>query len=265
MTPPPRPVALILGAAEGLGAAFARVFDEAGYRLVLVDHAPAPLRALADALPDAVAEPLDLAAPSLAAELERLFAAYDPQVLIYNACYSRPAAFLGLSLDDKLRTLDVNARGPLIACHVAARRFAARGRGAIVLVSSLSALQGTAQVGTYAATKAFDLVLGESLWEELRPRGVDVLVVLAGAMSTPGFERITPPDRRSLAMPMSPEAVARGAFAAIGRGPTWIPGWHNRAAALIGRALPRRRAVAWFSGRTRQMYPSLEDESDSST
>src|SRR3546814_10558242 len=56
-----------------------------------------------------------------------------------------------------------------------AKRFAAQRRGAIVIVSSSAALGGSARIGIYSATKAFGLNLGESLWAELAPFGVDVL------------------------------------------------------------------------------------------
>ncbi len=249
-------VALVLGAAEGLGAAFSRACVARGQRTILVDHAPEPLAELAAELgPMGVPVHLDLASPDLAASIHRILSDHDVSLVIYNACYSRPGPFVSLDLADKLRTLDVNARGPLIACDRAARHLTARGEGGIILVSSLSALQGTAMVGTYAATKAFDLVLGETLWEELGPAGVDVLVVLAGAMYTPGFARVTPADRQRLALPMAPELVATGGLAALGRaGPTWIPGFTNRLAGGIGRLLTRGAAVRFFSRRTREMF-----------
>ena len=65
--------------------------------------------------------------------------------------------------------------------------MARRGRGGILLMSSMAGFQGSALVATYSATKAFDLVLGESLWEELRERGVDVLSCCAGATRTPNY------------------------------------------------------------------------------
>ncbi len=56
------------------------------------------------------------------------------------------------------------------------RRMVERGRGALVFVSSVAGFHGSAMVGTYAASKAFDTVLGEGLWEELGHHGVDVMV-----------------------------------------------------------------------------------------
>ena len=58
--------------------------------------------------------------------------------------------------------------------HELGARMAERGRGGIIVMSSLAAETGAANVALYSATKAFDLVLAEGLWYELRDRGVDV-------------------------------------------------------------------------------------------
>ena len=107
--------------------------------------------------------------------------------MVYNAALSIVAPFLDTPLADKQRILDVNVRGPVIAAHVLGERMAARGRGGIVLVSSLTAFWGSAWVATYGASKAFNLSLGEALAHELGERGVDVVVSCAGATRTPGF------------------------------------------------------------------------------
>ena len=122
-------------------------------------------------------------------------------------------------------------------------------------MSSLSGFQGSALVGTYAGTKAFLTVLGESLWEEWSPQGVDVLVCAAGATLTPNFEAQTPENRRSSAFPLPPEQVAREALQRLGRGrPTWIPGAMNRVVHHTLKNLPRGRAVRFISGATRKLY-----------
>ena len=122
-------------------------------------------------------------------------------------------------------------------------------------MSSLSAFQGSAMVGTYAATKAFDIVLGETLWTELAPKGVDVSVCVAGATLTPNFKRQTPVHKRRQSYPMEPDAVVKEALAGLGRRPTVIAGAMNRAAHVVmSRLLPRRMAVRFISDRTRDMY-----------
>ena len=112
--------------------------------------------------------------------------------MVYNAASARIGPFLQQDLEGQLRSVDVNCGGPLILAHVFAGPMAQRGRGGIILMSSLSAFHGTALVASYAASKAFNLMLGEALWEELRGSGVDFLVVCPGATRTPGWSEATP-------------------------------------------------------------------------
>ena len=83
------------------------------------------------------------------------------------------------------QAVDVNVRGPLLLLRTLVPAMRERGRGAVVLMSSLTGLQGSPHVSVYAASKAFNLVLAEGLWYELRGHGVEVLACLAGATRTP--------------------------------------------------------------------------------
>ena len=114
-----------------------------------------------------------------------------------------------------------------------------RGRGGIVLMSSLSAFQGSAYISTYAATKAFNIVLAESLWEERRSRGVDVLVCISGAIKTPNYLASQPTKTGGLGdMTISPKEVVGEALDALGKQPYVIPGRMNR---LASKYLPNPR------------------------
>lgn len=254
------PWALVLGASEGIGAAFSRRIAAEGVSLVLVARRAEPLEALASELRashgvEVIAASLDLGAPDLSQRLTTIVAGRDIGLLVYNACRSVIAPYLETSLADKLAMLDVNCRGPLVATSLLAPRMVARGRGGIVLMSSMAGFQGTSMVGTYAASKAFDTVLGEALWSELKGTGVDVLVCAAGATSTPTFRAQTPADKQRAAFPMEPDAVAREALSQLGKeGPTWVTGALNRAVARVLRALPRREAVRFISRTTKRMY-----------
>ena len=79
-------------------------------------------------------------------------------------------------------------RGRLF-CHGFGAEMARRGRGGLILIASGTALQGSPRYANYAATKAFNLVLGESLWYEFREHGVDVLSFVPGPTNTPGLRR----------------------------------------------------------------------------
>jgi len=122
-------------------------------------------------------------------------------------------------------------------------------------MASASACHGTAMIASYSASKSFDIAFGEALWEELRHRGVDVLALIAGAMTTPNFRKVTPRAKQHLLRPVNPADVARQALAALGKGPVKIPGLMNRLAAFITlRVLSSRRAVQFVSARTREVY-----------
>jgi short-subunit dehydrogenase len=120
-----------------------------------------------------------------------------------------------------------------------------------VLMSSMAGNQGTARIAAYAASKAFNRVLAEGLWEELAPRGIDVIACCAGAVRTPGYANTAGRDAPGT---LDADRVAERTLAALGRGPIVIPGFVNRlAAALMGRILPRRAAIRIMAGTTRRL------------
>lgn len=248
------PWAVVLGASEGLGAAFARALADRGLNLLLLARRADALEQVAAGLRGRVlvrTAAIDLADAGLAGALEQLCADIDVGLCVYNAAFSQIGPFLGQSLADKQRVLDVNCRGPMIAAHVFGERFVARGRGGILLMSSLTAFWGSPFVATYGASKAFSLSLGEALWYELAPQGVDVLVCCAGATRTPGFERSSGADGPKA---MSAEAVAEEALGALGGPPSMVPGRTNRLASLVlGRLLPRRGAIRIMGSQTRRL------------
>ncbi|HXK22060.1 MAG TPA: SDR family NAD(P)-dependent oxidoreductase [Myxococcota bacterium] len=251
------PCALIAGASEGIGAAFARELAHRGLDLVLVARRPEPLAALEREIASFASVrvhclPLDLARADACAEIERALAGEEVGLVVYNAALAPGGPFLELPLDRQLAALDVNTRGPLALAHAFGRRMASRGRGGLVLMSSLTAFQGSPFVATYGATKSFLLSLAEGLWYELSPNGVDVLCVLAGATRTPNYLR----HRAQGGAPgeLEPEQVAREALAKLGRAPSMIPGRFNRfASQLLRRVLPRRAAIRIMGAQTEKL------------
>jgi len=248
------PWAVVAGASEGLGAAFARALADRGLNLLLLarradvlESVAAPLRARVEVRTAA----LDLGDPDLATRLDELTRDLDVGLCVYNAALSRIGPFLDVVLADKLKIVDVNCRGPLIAAHVFGERLVRRGRGGLLLMSSLTAFWGSPLVAAYGATKAFNLSLGEALWYELGPRGVDVLVCCAGATRTPGFERSSGADGPRA---MEPDAVVAEALRALGGPPSAVPGGLNKLAAFVlGRLFPRRGAVALMGSQTARL------------
>ncbi|HWB80214.1 MAG TPA: SDR family NAD(P)-dependent oxidoreductase [Nannocystaceae bacterium] len=248
--------AVIAGASEGLGAAFARALARRGMDLVLVARRAEPLEELATRLRAELAVEvrtvaLDLGAPDAIEQLHRSTATLEIGLAIYNAAYAPIGDVVATAPEDLLRVVDVNVRAPLLFARSFAAPMVVRRRGAIVLVSSVAGMQGTPRLSTYAASKAFLRVLGEGMWGELRRSGVEVLVVTAGAIRTPGYKGAS---KREAPGTLDPDEVALRTIAAIGRGPNVIPGWLNRIAAwIVGRLFPRRLAIATMAASTSEL------------
>jgi uncharacterized protein len=249
------PWAIVAGASEGLGEAFARALAEARLNLVLVARRQALLDEVAAHLcathrVEARPIPLDLGLPDAASRLAEATRGLDVGLLVYNAAFAPVGNFLELLPEDHQRVIAVNCSTPVLLCREFGQRMAARGRGGILLMSSLAGLHGSPGISHYAATKAYNLILAEGLWAELRSRGVDVLGCCAGATLTPGY-RSNPAPRRLVMPPvMHPDEVVRQALGALGRRPSIVPGRWNRIASFLMGLMPRRRAVLLMSGAT---------------
>ena len=250
------PWAVVAGASEGLGAAFAGALAARGVNLLLLARREAELRDVAQRLRAANkievrAEVCDMARPDLPAALAALTADIEVGLGVYNAAFA-PAGDLALrAMDDLLQVADVNVKGPLIFARTLAPIMIARGRGGIVLMSSLAGLQGAPRIAAYAASKAFNIVLAESLWGELRPHGVDVIACCAGAVRTPGYAKSAKGDAPGT---LDADVVVEETLKALGHGPVVVPGAVNRIARFVmGRLLPRRTAIAIMARATKEL------------
>jgi short-subunit dehydrogenase len=193
----------------------------------------------------------DLGREDLGEVLAEIGRGIEIGLAIYNAAHAPVGALLERPVEDLLRVVDVNVRGPLVLARSLAPAMVARGRGGIVLMSSIAGLQGAPRIATYAASKAFGMVLGESLWAELAPRGVDVVVSCAGAIRTPGYRKSA---AREAPGTLDPRVVADQTLDALGRGPMVVPGATNRVARFVlGRVLTRRAAIAVMARSTESL------------
>jgi short-subunit dehydrogenase len=250
------PWALVAGSVLGIGRAFCREILQRGMPLIAVDVREPDLRALAESARAAGGEVdpivVDLARDDAADRLVAAIAGREIGLLVYCAAHIPAGRFVDEPADSVARALAVNARTPLLLTHAIAKSMRARKRGGIILVSSMAALQGTGWVATYAGTKAFEMILAESLWWELRGDGVDVLAILPGATDTEGLHRASPfiQDPSALA---KPEDVAAEALQFLGKGPSLVCGETNRALAEAMRSLPREQAIDMMSSGTRLM------------
>jgi len=202
-----------------------------------------------------ISKPLDLAQDEDVDRLIQETAPLDVGLLVCNAAASPIGKFLDVGMDEHRKVIAVNCLAPARLAHTFGRRLVARGRGGIVLVSSLAGLQGTAMVAHYAATKAYLRVLAEGLENELRAKGVDVLAPIVGPVDTPAFRASEPRLEALLPPPGEARAVAQATLKALGHGPRcFITSGERVAALVLERLLPRRLGVELMSAFTRRMY-----------
>jgi len=248
--------ALVAGASQGFGASFAVELARRGMNVVLVSRQGDRLEELAERLRadhgvEACCLVFDLAGRDAAAMIGNAVADLDLGILIYNAAYVPVGRFMDIEEDALEQVIRVNVRGPLLLARALLPAMCEQGRGAVVLVSSLAGLQGAPRVAAYSASKAFNIVLAEALWGELREQGIDVSVCCAGAMPTPGYLAAT--DRESPGM-LSPDDAASRTLDALGKGPRIVPGLINRLSAeLVGRLLTRKAAVRLIGKNTEHL------------
>lgn len=219
------PWAVVTGASDGIGEAFARQLAARGLHLVLVARRAAKLEALGATLHEAHGTrvrvvPTDLGQPSGSQALLDATADLDVGLLVAAAGFGSCAPFLTADADADVDMLEVNCAAVLRQCHHFGPRFTARGRGGLVLMSSVVAFQGTPLSAHYAATKAYIQSLAEALRREWQPAGVDVISCAPGPVAT-GFAARA---RMHMTRAAAPDAVAAETLSALGRRGTVRPG-----------------------------------------
>lgn len=262
------PWAVVAGASEGIGAAFARRLAEAGLSLVLLARRTEPLDALAAELGETPGVAVrtvaaDLTGEDVVAKLSPATEGVDVGLLVYNAGAVHGAErFVRRPLEDALQLVNLNCRGVAVLSHHFGRAMADRGRGGIILMTSMSSAAGAGYTAVYNATKAFDLVLAEGLWMELGSDGVDVLAVPAGLTDTPAMRQSGIIGASTDFVAMQSDDVAREALDALGvKGPVLVPGAANREAAAFMWPTSRHQLIRALTDGSTALYgvPSLPD------
>lgn len=244
---------VVAGGSDGVGAAFAHAIASRGMNVVLVARRVPVLEAFAEEVRarhgvEVRTVALDLSTPTALSELASATSDLDVGLFVYNAGGDdRSAEFLDKDLDTHLALVHRNCANVLEAAYRFGGAMVARGRGAMVLLSSGAAWAGGAHLAAYGATKAFDLILAEGLWAEWSGRGVDVLALVLPATDTPSMHRVlgAAGSSRPLA---DPNDVANEALDHLADGPTWTFGAEQPTGGSPLAALPRRDAVVLMSG-----------------
>jgi short-subunit dehydrogenase len=231
------PWAVIAGASEGIGASVARLLGARGLNVVLVSRRLGALEEVASTISSETRTvALDLSDLDAGSRLADATADLEVGLLVYNAgADPNGSRFLDKAPDVWQAMVARNCTTVVDAAHRFGAAMVERGHGGIVLVTSGAAWAGGSHLAIYGATKAFDLLLAESLWAEFGPLGVDVLAMVLGQTDTPAFRRLL--DGRELGALADPDDVARDMLEHLAEGPTFPSG-----PSPFG-SLPRRQAV----------------------
>lgn len=242
--------ALVTGASEGIGEAFARELAQRGSDLIVVARREERLQRLAAELNgrhgvEVEVLAADLTDPEAAAKVEARLEARDRPIdlLVNNAGgATERRRFLDRDRDGLANDAYLNALALLRLTHAAAQAMAGRGHGNVINVSAGIAFYPLPGAAEYGAGKAFVNSLSQALDYELRDTGVRVTVVC------PGFTRTGSQQRLGMNVAwvpgplwMEPEDVAVAALEAAARGRS-VSSLSRIGAlnAFFGRHLPRR-------------------------
>lgn len=179
--------AVVVGAGSGIGQASAHALAAQGATVVCADLDPEAARATAAAIQGeggaASARRLDITDPSSVAAA--VSEEDTPDALVVTPSVNVRKPVLEITDQEVERVLDLNLRGVFRVVREFARPMAARGRGSIVLFSSIRSQVVEPGQGIYAATKAGTVMLARALASELGGRGVRVNAVQPGVVETP--------------------------------------------------------------------------------
>ena len=244
-----RPIALVTGASAGIGAAYARRLAAQGYDLLLVARRVDRLNELAAELSrrhGVQAEPLpaDLTKDAeLKAVEERIAREEHLEFLLNNAGFGASGRFYEspLEIQDAMHRLHVMAAMRL--SHAALRKMTARGKGAVVNVSSVAAFVARPGSTSYYATKAWMNAFTEGLYLELKQARSPVRVqALCPGYTVTEFHDVMRFDRKQVPASMwTPvEKVVDASLAGLARNKLFVvPGWRYKFIVHLLRLIPR--------------------------
>ncbi len=250
------PWALVTGASSGIGKELSRLLAEAGFNLVLNGRNEIALQELSAELEDTygtIADSIvaDISSISNITELIDSLEDLPIGLFVASAGFGTSGEFVNSSLDQEVTMLQVNTLALMMLTHHFARKFAKQKRGGIILMSSIVAFQGTPNAANYGATKAYVQSLGEGLYHELKPYGVDVLAAAPGPVNS-GFA-----DAANMQMgnALKPSQVGLPILKALGKKSTTFPGGLTKILMFGLRTVPR-----W--GKVRIMKKVMGDMTD---
>ncbi|MCB2046914.1 MAG: SDR family NAD(P)-dependent oxidoreductase [Novosphingobium sp.] len=207
--------AMVVGASYGLGEALARELARRGMNVVITARghdklALAASRIRDDFRVDVKTVAADLSDPGVLDVILAGLGGTEIDFLIFNAALEHGGEFIVQDVERHLANIQVNCVAPTVVVHHFARRMAERGRGGVVISSSLAAAQGLYAWSSYGASKSYENLLGQALWFELKRKGVDAATFMIGSTYTPSFQRNQKLRQTPFAETRTPEGLPEG-------------------------------------------------------
>lgn len=252
------PYALVTGASEGIGEAFAENLAKSGINVVLVARREDVLHKLAARLESqyGVLCPVVGVDLSKSEEIDKMFRITDALeigLVVCNAGFGTAGNFLDSDFEIEMNMLNVNCVALTKMTYHMGRKLKARGRGGLILLSSILAMQGVPRSAHYSATKAYVHALAEALQEEWKKTGVDLLITAPGPVATGFASR----SKMEIGKAASPAVVAKESLAAIGHQKVIYPGWLAKLMAFSLSTAPRSVRIKIMGAIMRNMTKKL--------
>jgi len=192
-------VAIVTGAASGIGLAAAQVLAADGSRLVLADYETGKAKEQAQQLvergTEAVAYGLDVSEPKEVAELFDFTKEHlgPVQILVNSAGIAGPnMPAVQVSYEQWQRTLEVNVTGTFLCCQAALKQMMQSQYGRIVNVASIAGKEGNPNLAAYSASKGAVIALTKALAKEVARNGVYVNCIAPAVIDTAMNKAVTP-------------------------------------------------------------------------
>lgn len=241
-----RPFAIVTGASSGIGLELARQCVQHGFDVMICADSDKIHEAARDLDADgAKILPVrcDLATYD---GVEQLVSALDASgrnvdALMLNAGIGVSGEFIANSLEDELRLIGLNVASVVHLAKRVVPRMVQRGKGRVMITSSIAATSPAPYLAVYAASKAFELSFAEALRFELKDSGVTVTALQPGATDTDFFERADMQDTKVAAGSKDDAAdVARKGFEAMmdGKDKIIVAGLKSKLEGIAGELLP---------------------------
>jgi short-subunit dehydrogenase len=240
------PWAVVTGSSSGIGKAMSRHLAASGINVVLVARRLAQLESVGHDLArefgvEFRAVKADLTEDRSFDTIEAATRDLDIGLAVGNAGFANPGEFLSIDRHDLLACVRIKVNANLFLVHHFGRRLVARGRGGLLLVSSIGGLAGVPYVANTAGVEAYVLNLGEGLHVELKRYGVHMTVLMPGPTLTESMAKMGIDPAEMPMKPMSAEqCAAEGLRALQANRATHIAGRVNR---IMARLMPRAVAT----------------------